>query len=381
MPGSIRSYVFAKHLIKRGHEVFVITTSRDIYQKNRKNMTNESKINVIWIRVSYSNRMKFIRRLWAFSQFALFSTYYALRLKPDLVFATSTPLTVAIPAVIAKKRYKCPMVFEVRDLWPEMIISMGAVKNPIIIHLMYLMETISYKNANHLIALAPGIKKGIMNYGISTEKISFIPNGCDLNMFNTKIVQDEGKENFIIAYTGAHGMANSLDIVLNSAIELKKTGHTNINIVLVGEGSEKKRLQNLVINNDLDNVTFIEPMSKKELAIFLNKVDVGLQILAPVKGFQESTSPNKFFDYCSAGLPILITYQGWISRLVSENNMGWIVDDNNPKSLAQCMVAASKLRINELRVMGQNAKKLAETKFNRSLFADQFVNILENEIA
>ena len=146
MPGSIRSYVFAKHLIKRGHEVFVITTSRDIYQKNRKNMTNESKINVIWIRVSYSNRMKFIRRLWAFSQFALFSTYYALRLKPDLVFATSTPLTVAIPAVIAKKRYKCPMVFEVRDLWPEMIISMGAVKNPIIIHLMYLMETISYKN-------------------------------------------------------------------------------------------------------------------------------------------------------------------------------------------------------------------------------------------
>jgi len=381
MPGSIRSFTFANRLVEHGHDVYVLTTRRDKYQSKRKGITFEGRAKVIWLPVPYFNKMSILRRTISFFQFVYISLFYTLQIKPDLIFATSTPLTVAIPAIVAKKLFHCPMVFEVRDLWPELIIAMGAIKNKIIIKLMLLLENLSYTHANHIIALAPGIINGIMKYGVSSEKISFISNGCDLNIINDKIVDQQSsskkKGKFIFAYTGAHGKANGLDLVLYSALFLKSIGNNKIEIILIGEGSEKRRLMTFANINNIKSVKFLDPIPKENLSSFFQNVDMGLQILAAVEAFQESTSPNKFFDYCSAGLPVLINYSGWISRLISENNMGWTVDDQNPESLANMMIKASELNVSELKKMGQNSRRLAESKFDRRKLSINFVKVIE----
>ena len=381
MPGSIRSFTFANRLVEHGHDVYVLTTRRDKYQSKRKGITFEGRAKVIWLPVPYFNKMSILRRTISFFQFVYISLFYTLQIKPDLIFATSTPLTVAIPAIVAKKIFHCPMVFEVRDLWPDLIIAMGVVKNRIIIKLMFILEKLSYIYANHVIALAPGIKNGILKCGVPSEKISFISNGCDLNIINKKVfvdwspVQKESK--FIFAYTGSHGIGNGLDFVLQTALYLKKIDNTKIEIILMGEGSQKKRLKYFADKNNIGGIKFLDPIPKENLSSFFNSVDCGLLISAAVKEFQESTSPNKFFDYCSAGLPVLINYSGWISRLISENNMGWTVDDQNPESLANMMIKASELNVSELKKMGQNSRRLAESKFDRRKLSINFVKVIE----
>ncbi|MFW1503924.1 glycosyltransferase family 4 protein, partial [Vibrio parahaemolyticus] len=263
-------------------------------------------IRIIEFDLAYSNSDGFLKRSMTFVKFALKSIGLAFTEKYDVLFATTTPLTAGIPGIFARWLRGKPFVFEVRDLWPELPKEMGVIKNPIILGLMSLLEWASYRSANRCIGLSPGIVEGIKKRGVPKDKIAMVPNGCDLSIFTqpSEPWRPEGvaQEDLMAVFTGTHGMANGLDAVLDAATELQSRGRNDIKLVLVGQGKLKPQLEAKAQEMQLNNVVFHPPVNKQKLAGLMASADVGMQVLANIPAFYYGTSPNKFFDYISAGL-------------------------------------------------------------------------------
>jgi len=209
----------------------------------------------------YSNNDSFLKRTWTFLRFAVQSSILALTYDYDLLFATSTPLTAGIPGIVGHLLRRKPFVFEVRDLWPELPREMGVVTNRFILKAMDLLEWFSYHSANTCIGLSPGIVEGIKRRGIDSKKVTMIPNGCDLYLFDSKKVapvRPDGvkEDDFTAIFTGAHGIANGLDAVLDAALELKRRGNKDIKLVFIGDGKLKPELKQRAELEQLDNCVF-----------------------------------------------------------------------------------------------------------------------------
>ena len=379
----IRSYAMAQTLIENGHQVTMVCGSfgagkTGLTQPFVKGMRRGivDGIDIIEFELSYSNKLSFVKRINLFLSFAFKSIGVALKEPSDVVFATTTPLTAGIPGIFAKWFKRKPFVFEVRDLWPELPKAMGVIKNPVVLGLMSALEWLSYRSADRLVGLSPGIVEGIAKRGVPVEKIASIPNGCDLDIFSTgNQVQwrPEGvtKSDLMAIFTGTHGLANGLDALIDVAVELKKRGRKDIKIVLVGDGMKKKSLQEKAQQLDLDNIIFHDPVNKEKLAGLMSSADIGLQVLANIPAFYYGTSPNKFFDYISAGLPVLNNYPGWLAELISEKKCGFAVEPENSEKFADALEYSAEHR-DELKEMGRNAYQLACDQFDRKELAQQF---------
>ena len=333
-------------------------------------------IDVIEFALEYGNQMGFMRRIIAFIMFAMRSTGVALREPADVVFATTTPLTAGIPGIFARWLRRKPFVFEVRDLWPELPKAMGVITNPVLLWLMSLLEWVSYRSADRLVGLSPGIVEGIAARGIDRARITLVPNGCDLDLFaapeDTLRPMGVRDDQLLAIFTGTHGYANGLDSVLNVAAVLNERGRDDIRIVLIGEGGERQKLVAEAKERELNNVLFLKPVSKVKLAELMAGADLGLQVLRNVPEFYFGTSPNKFFDYISAGLPVLNNYPGWLADLIGENDCGFAVPADDPLAFADALIEAQENR-DSLRQKGENARRLAETRFARSKLSDDWV--------
>ncbi|MEJ6496937.1 glycosyltransferase family 4 protein [Pseudoalteromonas lipolytica] len=379
----IRSYEMAMRLIKHGHSVTMVCGS---YGGGETGLTGQfikgrregsvDGIDIIEFDLAYSNKDGFVKRAGTFLKFALKSIGIALTHKYDVVFATTTPLTAGIPGVFARwLRFK-PFVFEVRDLWPELPKEMGVIKNPLVLTAMSILEWCSYRSAHRCIGLSPGIVEGIKKRGVKASKIELVPNGCDLNIFASELSAWRPKgvaEGELMAiFTGTHGMANGLDAALDAAVELKKRGRLDIKLVLVGQGKLKEQLQQRANGEQLDNVIFHPPVNKAKLAELMKGADIGMQLLANVPAFYFGTSPNKFFDYISAGLPVLNNYPGWLASMIKQHNCGYSVEPENPQAFADALEHAADNK-NLLPEMGKKAQMLAKQEFNRHNLADKWV--------
>jgi glycosyltransferase involved in cell wall biosynthesis len=242
--------------------------------------------------------------------------------------------------------------------------------------MMSWLEWLSYKSAHRLIGLSPGIVDGIARRGIPKNRICMVPNGCDLDTFHPNVTgtrPDSIKDKeFLAVFTGTHGLANGLDAVLDAAAELKRLGRTDISIALIGRGSEKKWLQQRAKSENLNNVVFLDPVSKVTLANYLSGADAGLQILRNVPAFYYGTSPNKFFDYIAAGLPVINNYPGWLAELIEDNRCGLAIPPENARKLADALIKLADDETMRAR-MSINARTLAETRFGRKKLAKNWV--------
>lgn len=377
----------AKRLVARGHAVTMVCGSSGAgntglsqpFESGRRRGRVDG-INVVEFDLGYSNKLSFTRRIMVFLLFSWRSVLVALRADYDVVFATTTPLTAGIPGIVARWLRGKPFVFEVRDLWPELPKAMGVITNPVILGMMSILEWVSYHSAHRLIGLSPGIVDGIAKRGISRDRILAVPNGCDLDIFSAPVepwrpanVKDA---DLMAVFTGTHGMANGLDAVLNAAAELKAIGREDIKLVLVGDGMLKPDLQARAEAEGLSNVVFHAPVDKKKLAGLMASADIGLQILANVPAFYYGTSPNKFFDYISAGLPVLNNYPGWLAEMIVNHQCGFAVTPDNPQAFANALVMAADNR-ELLPAMGQRARELAAKEYNRDVLGSRFVEWLE----
>ena len=386
--GGTRSYEMARQLIARGHAVTMVCAR---HGKNGFVLVGDPNspvlegmvdgIRVIQFNLEYSNYMSLPQRALMFLRFALRSVGIALKLDYDLLFATSTPLTAGIPGIFAKPLRHKPFVFEVRDLWPELPREMGVVTNPLVLMGMSALEWMSYRMASACIALAPGIRDGIARRSPAGRAIAMIPNGCDLDLFQPGRREEldlPGVQpgDCVAVFTGAHGIANGLDAVLDAARVLMRRGRRDIILTFIGDGKLKPKLVARARAEGLENCLFMDPMPKNRLNRVVSCCDIGLMILDDVPAFYYGTSPNKFFDYISSGLPVLNNYPGWLADLISEHRCGIAVPSRNPEAFADalCTLADNPgLR----REYGCNARRLAENSFSRARLANEFVDWLE----
>ncbi|MBB1482035.1 glycosyltransferase family 4 protein [Pseudoalteromonas sp. SG41-2] len=379
----IRSYEMAQRLLKHGHHVTMVCGSYgggetgltpDFIKGRREGVVDG--IHIIEFDLAYSNADSLVKRAGTFLKFAIKSIGIALTHKYDVVFATTTPLTAGIPGIFARWFRGKPFVFEVRDLWPELPKEMGVITNPIVLAAMSALEWCSYRSAHRCIGLSPGIVEGIKKRGVKASKVEIVPNGCDLTIFAEDVTpwRPDGvaDTDLMAVFTGTHGQANGLDAALDAASELKKRGRDDIKLVLVGQGKLKESLQVRAKKEGLDNVIFHPPVNKSKLAELMKGADIGLQLLANIPAFYYGTSPNKFFDYISAGLPVLNNYPGWLAGMINDNNCGYAIEPDNAQAFADALEDAADNK-ESLPEMGQKAQALAKRDFNRHNLADKWV--------
>ena len=384
--GATRSYEFARKLIERGHSVTMVCGQARDLSLSPSEIENVFKgeingIKVTQIAIPYSNDYGLLKRARVFLKFAMKGIGIARKEDYDLLFATSTPLTAGIPGIFMKwLGRKKKFVFEVRDLWPELPRALG-VKNPFMLGGMSILEKLSYRKADACIGLSPGICEGIKRRSQKGKKITLIPNGCDLDIFrpgdrkklDLKGIRPTDK---VAVFTGAHGVANGLDAVLDAAKIVKERGREDIKFAFIGNGKLKPGLIKRAKQEGLGNCLFYDPVPKLRLKEILPNADIGLMILANVPAFYYGTSPNKFFDYISSGLPVLNNYPGWLADMINENGCGAVVAPESSELFADELIRLADDP--ELRKRcGINSRKLAESKFSRNDLANKFVDFLE----
>lgn len=385
-PGGTRSYWISKELIKDGHKVTMLTTSSKIESKIER--VNVDGIDVIYLKVPYSQYMSVFKRLLSFVSFMLKSAWMALKEKDiDLVIATSTPLTIGFPALVVKKIKKTPFLFEVRDLWPEVPIQMGGLKNKMLINLALWFEKTIYKSAIHIIALSPGMSEGVIKRDIAPEKVSMIPNMSKIDVFGSRKKNwalggklGLKKDTFKVVYFGAMGLANGMDYIIDGIEHLKDDDE--IEFVFMGGGSSEPVLKEKCESLGIRNVYFLGGFGLEELSEIVNLCNTSLVTFADLP-ILATNSPNKLFDSLSAGKPIIVNSPGWTKDLVEQNECGLFVDPKNPKDLADKIVFL-KENPEKCKLFGSNARRLAETKYDKSILCRKFADVvafLENPSA
>jgi len=384
MSGGTRSFEMARRLAESGHVVNMITSWRAGDGRTDWFTTEESGVCVHWLPVPYSNHMSYAERIRAFFRFAFHAARRAGSIEADLVFATSTPLTIALPAIYAAGRQRAPMVFEVRDLWPELPIAMGAIRHPMVKGAARALERWAYRNSEAVVALSPGMRDGVMKTGFPAERIAVIPNGSDTEIFGGRTAEGEyfrasrpwlGKRPLLL-YPGTFGKVNGVGYLVDLAKSLKKKG-SEVRILLIGDGAEKQAVLKYARSAGVlgDNLFVEDALPKSEMPSLFAAANVIVSLCIDLPELR-ANSANKFFDALAAGKPCMLNYGGWQAELVNSNDAGLVtwgltVDD------AADLVASHISDSNWVSRTGLNAQKLAITYFDRNILADQFIAVLD----
>lgn len=382
-----RSYEFARRWVKAGHKVTLITGHYDIGGLNlgkgfvQKQTIEE--INVVVIGTRYSNKQSFLLRMVSFLCFTFFSIYAGLRTKGvDVIYATSTPLTVGIPAMVLKWFKQIPFVFEVRDQWPEIPIEMGVIKNKVLVKVLLLLEKTIYKQSAAIVALSPGMAEGIRAVLEEEKSIAVTPNGCDTDAFRpdingSKVRQERGwDDKLVLLYFGAMGKANGLGFVVDVAERLKS--NADVHFALVGDGGEKASLAERIDRSGLKNIEIFSSVPKTELPGIIAACDVSTVIFANYPILQ-CNSANKFFDSLSAGKPILLNYSGWQREVIEGDEAGFGCELCNIDEFVEKVLYLSGHR-EVLAKMGVNARRIAEQRFGRDKLAAEALSMIKSVV-
>jgi glycosyltransferase involved in cell wall biosynthesis len=379
--GGTRSYEFARRFVDRGHAVRMVTAA--------SGSTEVDGIEVVGARGGYADYVSatatsYPRRMLAFARFALTAALKAMRgPRPDVIYATSPPLTIALPSLLAAARHRAPLVFEVRDLWPEAPIQMGALRNPLARRLARALERLVYRRSARVIALSPGIRDGVAAAGVPPERIELVPNASDLELFAPVLDRPAQRAElglgpelgFVCSYFGTLGEANDLSQVVRAAPLID-----GVTFVLLGDGKQREALQREARALGAANVLFLRPApDKRSVAKLAAASDACLTIFKDVPVLS-TCSPNKLFDTFAAGRPAIVNQPGWMRELVERNEAGLFVRPGDPGDLAQ-KVAWLRDHPDEAERYGRNARKLAEREFDRDTIAARALAVLEEAAA
>lgn len=388
--GGTRSYEFARRLAANGHEIHILTSSAFLPNYRATSKVTRAEFDGICatiIQVPYNNSLSFSKRIRAFLEFAWFASREAIFSKADVVFATSTPLTIAIPGIIAQLRHQVPMVFEVRDLWPELPIAIGALNNPLARATARWLEWIAYHSATHIVALSPGIAEGVIRRGISADRVSVIPNSCDSDVFDVPSERGEPiraklklkPSQPLIVYTGTFGLINGVDYLVEVA-DAMRNFLPPAHFLLVGDGAKKEEVKVKAEQAGVlgRNLSIWNPLPKTQLVDVLAAATVATSVFVPLKPMWNN-SANKFFDALAAGKPIAINYAGWQADLLNETGAGIVLPPNSPKEAAYQLAEFARDNA-RLQAASDAARNLARTRFNRDMMASQFETVLRSVV-
>lgn len=346
--GSGRPYEMAMRWIAAGHKVTLITSMAKFpkeYKLDKKiNHFDIDEMQVVALNIPYHNSYGFLRRVWAFASFARRCVSAARDIaNVDVVLGSSTPLTIALPAVKIAKLNNCPMVFEVRDLWPEMPIAVGALRNPLLKYVAYKLERYAYHHADRVIALSPGMASGVVACGYPERRVSVIPNSSDVERFRGA---DVSAQSFIdrypflsgrpiVLYAGTLGKLNGVDYLAEIAQQMKKIKPA-VAFVVIGDGGSREVVRRIAQRCQVldDNFFMLGALPKQDIPNAFAAATIGCSLFVNIPAM-EKNSANKFFDSLAAAKPVLINYHGWQARLIEQNCIGLQVPAKDPYEAAR----------------------------------------------
>lgn len=344
-------------------------------------------IPTIVIDVPYSNEMSFLRRTWAFFAFAFLASFQTMRQPTDIIFATSTPLTIAIPALLGKLWRRVPMVFEVRDLWPEMPIAVRALRNPILKASARLLEWLAYRSSEHVIALSPGMAEGVQRRGISPDRVTIIPNSSDVDLFDVSPESGEriraelslNPDQSLILYAGTFGLINNVSYLVDVAHHMREI-NPDCHFLLIGSGAKAKEIRQKAQSHGVlgHNLTIWSQRAKSDMPAILSATTIATSVFLPIKEM-ENNSANKFFDALAAGRPIAINYGGWQADLLCETGAGLVLPTDDPYEAAQTLNHALQ-SVDWLESARSAARRLARERFDRDLLYAKLRDVLESAV-
>lgn len=387
-PGGTRSYEMARRLAAAGHEVHMITSCQDPEQGSVLwRETNEAGIHVHWANIPYHNGMSWAARVKAFLTFAIVSSRRASSIRgADIVFATSTPLTIAIPAIYSSWRRKIPYVFEVRDVWPAVPIALGALKNPILRWLAEGLERYAYFCAAHVVTLAPGMAEEVMKTGYPAGKITVIPNGCDNDVFasptpasppSLSAAREWLGEHPLILFAGTLGMANDVGYVADIASAMARID-PDVRFAIIGSGADSEAIEAKA--RDLGilgaSLQMIPAIPKHDLAAWIQRSAICLALFSGPRILWKDAVQNKFFDSLAAGKPVASNHEGWQCNIALEHDVGFAISSEDAVAAAEKLYAA----ITDsawLNSVASRANALAAGPFNRDNLAHQLEKCLK----
>lgn len=386
-PGHTRHFEMAQYLRERGHELVIVASDLN-YQTGqrtveRHGLFTEQMIDGVRVLRSYiypELHRSYFWRIVSFFSFMFSSVWTALSVKDaDLIMGTTPQIFQAVSAWFVAFIRRKPFLLEVRDLWPEFGVSMGVIRNPVVIALARWLEKFLYTRATHILVNSPAYKEYIHSKGVPEGKITFIPYGTDADMFNPSV---DGlpvrrrlglEDKFVVLYAGALGQANDIYTVLCAAKHLKDEKH--IRFVFWGDGKERPNLQSEAERLDLDNVMFAGVRPKKEMPFVIASSDVCLAILQNVPMFR-TTYPNKVFDYMAAARATVLVIDGVIREVIESSHGGVFVEPGNHKLLAKTILELSK-DPQRVKKMGENARAYLVKNLDRRDKLNETLHLLQ----
>lgn len=378
--GGTRSYEFARRLVDEGHQVRMVTSTAMLGDDRKTGASVErfeiDGIDVAAIDVAYGNQMRTARRLAAFAAFALRSIREAVRgPRPDVIVATSTPLTIVIPGWVSRLRHRAPLVFEVRDLWPAVPIDMGYLSSPLIRWPAQLLERFAYRVADAIIALSPGMADGVREVVGPDVDVTVVPNASDLERFDRTDgelpVDWPAGTGTTVLYAGTLGRANDVGWLTDVAAELP--ADSDIRFVIIGDGAERAAIAERAADDRVaGRITMLRPIAKQQMPAVLAATALALSLFAPFPTLG-TTSPNKLFDALAARRAVAINYAGWQESFIEANRCGLRLDRDPVRAAAQIDGVA---RSGELAEMGRRARAVAEREFARDLLYRRWQAVL-----
>ncbi|WP_143150616.1 glycosyltransferase family 4 protein [Chitinophaga sancti] len=386
MSGGTRSYDLSKKFLEQGHEVVMITSSA--YLKNVEltgtwTVVNYEGIELHILKQEYSNKTRFSKRILIFLKFLLFATRRVLKVKGDVMLATSTPISIGVPALVKRLLHRTPFIFEVRDVWPEVPVAMGIIKNKLLINVLNAFEKHIYRKSTHIVALSSDMKDSIVNRtGTPPEKVTVICNISEINRFSNipeggPILSRYTPSGKIVLYAGTLGVVNGIKYLVDLAVETSRID-PEIVFVIVGDGMEKQEVlryaaERLVLNKQ---VIFVDPVPKQMLPLLYAECTMGSSFFIPVKAMW-ANSANKYFDCLAASRPVLINYEGWQAKAITENEAGLVL---SPAMSIQDAALALSNHLNDSSTLVQqqkNAIKLAKEEYSLEIAAARYKDVLQ----
>ena len=386
---TLKGLVFAKELQRQGHDVQVLTGFPNYptgkiypgYKLRFKQTEFIDGIEVTRVALYPSHDSSVLKRIFNYISFAFMAALIGIfsTKKADVIYAYHPPLTVGVAAIFIKFFRRTPIIYDIQDMWPDTLKATGMLNNDRLLNLISIICQQVYKYVDHIVVLSPGFKKLLINREVPENKISVIYNWCDEEALESKtVLKDEYdqllSDKFNLVFAGNLGKAQSLDTLINVAQNLRH--NPRIQLVFVGDGTERYLLIAKVDELNLDNVVFIPRVPMSEVGGILKKADVLIVHLKDDKLF-EITIPSKTQAYMAIGKPVLMAVKGDASDIIKEAKAGAIAQPDDAESILEAINYLYHSSSSELMQMGENSKKYYIDEMSLEKSCKKFIEVFE----
>ena len=389
-----RAYEMARGLIRAGHHVTMITEVpnhptgiiRSAYQGKLYERTNVVGIDVIRVWVKASPVKGFLSRMAFYLSYMFMATLVGLfltRKKYDVIYATSPPLFVGAAALIISYLRFTPLVFEVRDLWPESAVALGELRNPLFIGLAKKLEWCCYRHSRRVVVVTEGIRRHLLGRGMASGRLQLIPNGARTDLFvpgpidqNQRKQLSIAEDAFVVVYTGLHGLIHGMEIILQAAKFLQARGMDEriVQFLLVGDGVAKQKLMVDARKMSLTNIRFLEAQPEVDLPPFIRLANVGLATTAKLP-LTKGSLPVKMFSYMACARPVLLAVDGEARELVEAAKVGLYIAPEDGTALAETIIELMH-NPDQCDTLGENGRRFVESHYSRESQSRELARLL-----